>query len=260
MSHYSAHLGYQYTEVPLEARFHAAAAAGFTVVEHPAPYAMGVAAFGAAARAAGVGIAQIAAPSGDAAKGEKGFACLPERADAFAASLEEGIAAASTLDARYLHIMSGTAPGPLEAAQARWTETYVARIAEAADRAAAAGIAILIEPIDDGAMPGYFMNDPWFARDVLRRIARPNAFMLLDVFHAHNRGIDPVAFWRAAGDLVGHVHVADAPGRHEPGTGVIDYGAFFDELARTAYRGLVGCEYKPLGDTVAGLAFREAYA
>ncbi len=260
MPTYCAHLGFQFTELALPDRFAAAADSGFAWVEHPSPYGLGVAAFAERAAAAGLKVAQIAAPAGEASRGEKGFACLPDREEAFQASLVEGLRAARSLGARYLHLMSGVLPEECRGERSGLTALYSARIAAAADRAAQEGLSILIEPIDDGAVAGYFMNDPWFARDVLRSIARPNAFLLLDVFHAHNRGVDPVAFWEEAGDLVAHVQVADAPGRHEPGSGTIDFARFFSHIERAGYAGLIGCEYHPLGDTAEGLGWRENYA
>ncbi|WP_197918986.1 hydroxypyruvate isomerase family protein [Thiosulfatihalobacter marinus] len=260
MPEFCAHLGYLFTDVPLAARFDRAAKAGFDWVEHPAPYGFGVDAFATACRTHGLSVAQVAAPSGDAALGEKGFTCLEGRDNDFADSVQTGISAARTTGARFLHIMPGVIDPDTDDERARLRDLYSERLASAADDCAAAGVNILIEPIDNATVAGFYMNDPRFARDVLHQISRPNAFMLLDTFHAYNRGLDPVAFWQETHEMIGHIQIADAPGRHEPGTGEIDYAAFFDAVDGSAYVGVIGLEYKPAGDTLAGLDWRLRYA
>ncbi|MXU66035.1 hydroxypyruvate isomerase family protein [Oceanomicrobium pacificus] len=259
MPEFCAHLGYLFADRPLEERFERAAANGFRWVEHPAPYGFGVGAFANACRTHGLSVAQIAAPSGDPPRGEKGFACLEGREAAFRESVDRGLEAADRIGATFLHIMPGCIATDTDAERARLLPLYTERIAWAADRAAAAGQRILLEPIDNGAVPGFFLNDPRMARDLLATIDRDNAFMLFDSFHAVNRGLDPVAFWQQAGGMIGHIQIADAPGRHEPGSGTIDYAAFFRALDAGGYGGVVGLEYKPAGDTEAGLGWRDAY-
>jgi hydroxypyruvate isomerase len=94
----------------------------------------------------------------------------------------------------------------------------------------------------------------------MQEVGAGNLSMLLDTFHTANAGIDPVAFVREHAAAIGHVHVADLPGRHEPGSGKIDFPAFFDELERQGYAGAIGLEYVPAGETTAGLTWRDAYA
>lgn len=259
MPEFCAHLGYLFTEMPLAERFAAAKTAGFDWVEHPAPYAFGVDDFAKACADHGLQVAQIAAPAGDGALGEKGFACLAAREDDFVRSLHTGVDAALRISARFLHIMPGIIEPDTQEHRDRLRELYSSRIAMAADYAAANEVSILIEPINNDTIPGFYMNDPRFAAEVLNAIARPNAFMLLDVYHAVNRGLDPVAFWDRAGHLVGHIQIADAPGRHEPGSGKIDFAAFFAAIHASGYAGVVGLEYKPQAGTLDGLGWRAQF-
>lgn len=256
MPTFCAHLGYLYRHLPPADRPAAAAADGFAWVEQPDPYAMGVDAFADAVSAAGLRVAQVAAPAGDAARGEKGFACLPGRDAAFDQSLADGLDAAARLCCT-LHMMPGLLPDGETRDSLR--ALYVARLARAARAAEARGVTVLIEPIDDGAVPGFYMNDPAFAAAVLREIAHPSLRLLLDVYHAANRGHDLPRLIAATGDLIAHVQIADAPGRHEPGTGRIDFDAVFGALDAAGYAGVVGLEYVPSGDTSEGLAWRDRH-
>lgn len=116
------------------------------------------------------------------------------------------------------------------------------------------GKRLLIEPISRRTVPGYFMSDPERALEAADAIG-PNALLLFDVYHAKLGGLDPLAFIRSALPRIAHVHIADEPGRHEPGTGRLDFATLFRLLDDSGFNGLVGCEYVPTGRTEHGLGW-----
>jgi hydroxypyruvate isomerase len=247
---FSAHIGYLYAERPFRDRLIAARDAGFRAVEHPNPYSVPAADLAAWIDESGLSFVQLALPSGDAARGEKGMAALPGRRDEFRESVHVGIAYARRIGCLAVHAMAGIRPG--DVAEADLLAMYVANMREAADAARSAGLTLLIEPIGAATIADYFMSDAQAAVEAIGLIERDNVGLLFDVFHETNAGKDAAAFVRANGGLIHHVHIADHPGRHEPGSGRIDYTPVYDSLNAAAYRGFIGCEYIPAGSTEEG--------
>lgn len=256
MPRFCAHLGYLFTELPLEDRFTAARDAGFSAVEHPNPYPFGTTRFRDLLLSTGLGCQQIAAPAGDAEKGEKGFACLTARQADFRSSLNAGLVAARIIGAPMLHIM----PGILLEGESRagCRDTYVANLMWAANQCAEAGITGLIEPISDETVPGFYVNHPDFAAELIADIGSTSIRMLFDLYHAAVKDVDVLKFVSDHIDTIAHIQIADHPGRGEPGSGALDFTAFFALLDSLDYAGYVGCEYKPSGDTAATLGWMES--
>lgn len=257
MPQFCAHLGYLFTEVPLEDRFAAARDAGFSVVEHPNPYVFGATRFREMLSAHGLNCAQIAAPAGNVDKGEKGFACLAARQVDFRNSVDAGLEAALHIGAPLLHIMPGVLPVGINRESCR--DTYINNLSWAAKQCAGAGITGLIEPISDETVAGFYVNHPDFAAELIAEIGSTSIRMLFDVYHAAIKGIDAMQFMTDHLDTIAHVQIADHPGRSEPGSGALDFEAFFAHLDSIGYGGFVGCEYKPSGDTAATLSWMEPY-
>jgi hydroxypyruvate isomerase len=253
---YSAHLGYMFTEEPLEARFAAAAEAGFSAVEHPAPYAIPAARLARLLGDLGLTFVQMALPAGDPGKGEKGLACLPDRRVEFDASLVRGLDYAEEIGCRMVHMMAGVVPDG-STRDGVWP-IYAERLHRAAAAAAARGMTLLIEPIGIATIANYLLDDPYLGLRALDG-AGPNVRLLLDAFHCANAGIDPIRFVERHHRDIAHVHIADHPGRNEPGTGSFPFAALFAALARVRYRGHIGLEYIPAGETRAGLRWMKAH-
>lgn len=250
---YSAHIGYLFSELPFEARFAAARRCGFAAVEHPDIYDQSATEVARLLKHEQLAFAWTNLPSGDRPKGERGFTCRPEDADRFAESLERSLDFAAAIGCSFVHPMAGIRPEGVP--QSALWETYLKNMGTAADAAAKRGLTIVIEPLGAAAIPGYFMDSPEAAARAIAELKRPNVQVLLDVYHTLNCGQDPFAFVRSHGDLIGHVHIADHPGRHEPGTGTIDFESLYQSLDRAGYSGFIGCEYVPAGETEAGLGF-----
>jgi hydroxypyruvate isomerase len=248
---YSAHIGYLFAELPLADRFAAARRCGFAAVEHPDLYDQNVAEMARLLSQEQLAFAWTNLPSGDRAKGERGFASLPGAADRFGDSLERGLDLAEAIGSKSIHPMAGIRPDDVP--QSKLWGTYIENIGLAADMAAKRGITVVIEPLGEAAISGYFMDSPETAARALAELGRPNVKVLLDVYHSLNSGQDPFAFILSHSDLLGHVHIADHPGRHEPGTGSIDFNDLFLRLDQAGYSGFIGCEYVPAADTEGGL-------
>jgi hydroxypyruvate isomerase len=128
----------------------------------------------------------------------------------------------------------------------------------ALDLLAPHGVVVLIEPINSADLPGYFMHTVALARQVIAGIGYRHLKLLFDVYHLAKSGLDPVQAFRDSRRDIGHVQLADHPGRHEPDTGTIDFAALLQAAAETDYRGWFSAEYLPLGTTEAGLGWLDA--
>lgn len=228
----SAHIGYLFTDLPLRARPAAARAAGFDAVEHPAPFEIPAHELCDLLKDQGLYLAQMS--SGMGAEGEKGLAALPGREIEFRDAFSRALDYAEEVGSPYLHPMAGIRGDP-----AVYRSNIEAALRMTEDRFPA----VLIEAISAATVPGYTMATP----DDLLQIAMeyPGLRVLIDSFHVRACGQDPITILRNAGRAVGHVHVADYPGRHEPGTGSIDFDALLRALSEMGYAGAVGVEYVP---------------
>lgn len=252
----SGHCGFLFTELPLSERFAAAARAGFTAVEHPNLFAAPAREVAGWLEQAGVPLVQTGFPAGDAAKGEKGFAALPDRVAQYRATIEPTLDFVEELGCRMVHPMAGVRPAGI--ARERLWDTYLENLAFAADAAARRGMTVIVEPIGPGSIANYVIDDPLMAVEAIRLIGRDNVKLLFDAYHCVCLGQDPAALIRAHAPLIAHVQIADDPGRHEPGTGTIAFGPIFRALEEVGYAGHVGCEYHPATTTEAGLAWMRA--
>jgi hydroxypyruvate isomerase len=254
----SAHLGYLFTELAYDDRFCAARDYGFRAIEHPAPYNVPAADLAQRLSETGLTYTQFAMPSGDAAAGEKGIAIFPERRSEFRAGVATALDYAERIGVSLVHVMAGVLP-PAQRTQDHW-ECYLENLEFAADAASPRGIQILVEAMSKGAVPDYFIEVPDTAARAIAEIGRMNVKILLDIFHSVASELDPVEQIRRHRDHIAHVHIADYPGRHEPGTGQVDFRSICQELDSGGYRGLLGCEYIPLQSTVEGLGwFRQPF-
>lgn len=251
----NAHLGYQFTEfAPLD-RFAQAARAGFRAVEWPAIYPYDPSWLREIIDTLSLQWIQVTLPFGDTRKGEKGLAALPGREDEFIRGLREAIHYATVLGARWIHPMAGVVSDWDEIARM----TYLKNIRRAVEEAADYGLGTLIEVIGDGEVPGYAMCNYERADQVVNEIGSDSLRLLLDTYHAQIVSGDAIGVVTNWAGRIGHVQIADVPGRHEPGTGNIDFDRFFAVLESTGYDGWVGCEYKPVNGTLPGLAYLRRY-
>jgi hydroxypyruvate isomerase len=252
MPKFAANLSFLFTELPFAERFAKAAAAGFTGVEYLFPYEHAPHDIAEWLRDNDLEQVLFNLPAGDWAAGERGLACLPQRHGEFAESVERALEYAVVLDCPSVHCMAGLAPRGFS--EAELEASYLANLRYAADRLATVGVTVMIEPINSRIdMPGYWLDDLRRGFRLLEAIDRPNVKLQYDIYHAQIMAGDLARTLETNIGRIGHVQIADNPGRHEPGTGEINYPFLFGLLDRLGYGGWVGCEYKPLTSTQAGL-------
>ena len=252
MPKFAANLSFLFADVSFPERFQRAAAAGFKGVEFISPYDYPAHDVAEWLRAAELEQVLFNFGLGDWAAGERGLACLPHRQGEFAESVELALDYAMVLDCQQLHCMAGLRPP--DVAEAELEATYIANLRYAADRLATIGATLMIEPINSRIdMPGYWLDSVEKGFCLLDAVHRSNVKLQYDIYHAQIIAGDLARTLERHIDQIGHIQIADNPGRHEPGTGEINYPYLFNLLDKLGYSGWVGCEYKPLGTTEDGL-------
>jgi hydroxypyruvate isomerase len=258
MPKFAANLTMLFTETGFLDRFGAAARAGFDAVEYLFPYEYDKAAL--RDRLTEHELKQVLhnLPGGTWAAGERGIACLPDRTAEFESGVDRAIEYATALGCARVNCLAGIKPPNVGADAAR--QTFIRNLRYAAPRLEAAGIALLIEAINTRDVPGFFLSGTPQALDIMAAVGSKNLFLQLDMYHMHMMGEDLAQTIKDNRPSIAHMQLADAPGRHEPGTGVIDYPALFDLIDRVGYVGWIGCEYNPLTSTEQSLQWRPASA
>ncbi|HEY0200626.1 MAG TPA: 2-oxo-tetronate isomerase [Burkholderiaceae bacterium] len=268
MPRFAADLSFLYQDLPFLDRFEAAAHDGFEAVEYLAPYAFDAVEIAARLRAHGLRQVLFNAPpsGGDAAqaatawqRAERGIACLPGREAEFRAGFALALAYADALDCPHIHVMAGLAPPGAD--HAALHATYAANLRWAATEAAQAGRGVLIEPINPRDMPGYLLQRQDQAHAVLDAVDAPNLRVQMDLYHCQIVEGDLSTRLRQylPTGRVGHIQTASVPGRNEPGTGEVNDSHVFNLIDMLGYTGWIGCEYRPLVGTRAGLGWMAPY-
>jgi len=258
MPKFSANLSMLFTEAPFLDRFGLAAKAGFEAVEFLFPYAFSAQEIKQRLDAHGLKLVLHNLPAGDWEAGERGIACLPDRTDEFRSGVARAIEYATTLGVPQLNCLAGKAP--IGADDAVLRKTFVANLKFAAAELKKTGLKQLIEPINTYDIPGFFLNRTAQAIGILDEVGADNAFVQYDIYHAQRMEGELAATMQKHLARIGHIQLADNPGRNEPGSGEINYPFLFAHLDRIGYRGWIGCEYKPATTTEAGLGWRQKLA
>jgi len=253
----AANLTMLFNEVGFLDRFGRAAASGFTGVEYLFPYDYDRHLLADLLHQHNLTQALHNLPAGNWTAGERGIACHPDRVDEFAAGVDSAIEYATALGCRQVNCLAGITPPNVDEQEVR--STFVENLRFAAGRLAKARIKLLIEPINTRDIPGFFLNRTRQAVDIIRAVGSDNLFLQYDVYHMQIMEGDLASTIERHLPLIAHVQVADPPGRHEPGTGEINFGFLFDLLDQLGYSGWVGCEYKPAAGTEDGLAWARPF-
>lgn len=253
----SAHLAYLFTDRPLPERVAAARHAGFDAVEHPSPFEIDAETMTRLLRDEGLSFTQLTIGFGDQSKGEKGIGTIPGREADLRESMQVSLDYAEAVGCGLVHMMAGPAGGGAEdgAGRDRAWKTYRANLELVAEQARKRNLRVLVEPISASGIPGYLLDNVEDAMAVSDAVDPRTVFILLDTFHAAASGLDAPAFIRANAARIGHVHIADHPGRHEPGTGAIDFDAVRTALRDSSWQGALGFEYKPRAGTEDGMGW-----
>ena len=253
MLRFAANLTMLFTEVPFLDRFERAAKAGFKAVEFLFPYPFAAADIRSRIDANGLQIVLHNLPAGDWDAGERGIACLPDRVAEFREGVPKAIEYAKALGVPQLNCLVGKTPAG--AAPDAVRRTLVENLRFAAGELKKAGIRLVAEPINTFDIPGFYLNRTPQALELFDEVGSDNLFLQYDIYHMQRMEGELAATMARHLDRIGHIQLADNPGRNEPGTGEIDYTFLFAHLDRIGYKGWVGCEYKPATTTEAGLGW-----
>ncbi|NOT69738.1 MAG: hydroxypyruvate isomerase [Hyphomicrobium sp.] len=253
MPKFSANLTMLFNEVPFLDRFGAARKAGFKGVEYVSPYDCYPGDIADRLKANRLNQVLFNLPVGDWSAGERGIAIFEHRQAEFRDGVERAIRYAKALDCAQVNCLAGIAPQGADPKVLR--ATLVENLQFAASALDSEGIRLLIEPINTRDMPGFYLNTTQQALDLIADAGSPNLFVQYDAYHMHIMEGDALATISRALGLIRHVQIADSPGRHEPGTGEIDYPALLKHLDALGYDGWVGAEYKPAAATADGLGW-----
>jgi hydroxypyruvate isomerase len=249
---FSANVGLLWPDRPLPQRLEAAARAGFRAVEMHFPYDVAAAEVAAVARRGELTLLGINTAPGDPARAERGLGALPGRERDFQGAMDQSIEYCLACGARAIHVMAGdVAPPQRQHARAVFTDNL--RVASI--KAAAHGLTLLLEPLNPRDNPGYFYATLAEAVALIEELALANIKLQFDVYHVAISEGDVLTKLERYMPLIGNVQIAAVPTRAEPDEGEIAYRAIFASLDALGYAGWVGCEYRPRGDTDAGLGW-----
>ena len=255
MPRFAANLTMLFNELPFLDRFEAAAKAGFKAVEFLFPYPYPVAEIKDRLSANRLELVLHNLPAGDWDGGERGIACLPDRVAEFRDSVALAIEYGRALGVPRINCLAGKTPGGVSAEALR--DTFVANLRYAAAELQRANIKLLIEPINTFDIPGFYLNRTAQALSIIDEVGSANLFVQYDIYHAQRMEGELIATMTKQLARIGHIQLADNPGRNEPGTGEINYERVFAALDQIGYKGWIGCEYKPEAGTEAGLGWLE---
>lgn len=255
MTQFSANLSMLFNEVPFMDRFEAAAKAGFKAVEFLFPYAYDAGEIRQQLDRNGLALVLHNLPAGDWDAGERGIACHPDRVTEFREGVSQVIHYATALGVPQVNCLAGKTP--VGVTDAVLHKTLIENLRFAAAKLKKEGLRLLIEPINTFDIPGFYVSRTAQALDILDEVGADNAYVQYDIYHAQRMEGELAATMQKHLSRIGHIQLADNPGRNEPGTGEINYAFLFAHLDRIGYQGWIGCEYKPATTTHAGLDWRQ---
>lgn len=255
MPRFAANLSMLWQELGPYDRFAAAATAGFTHVEMLFPHELDASRLEATLARHGLEMVLFDPAAGDWAGGERGTLALPGRELESIQAVRNAIELAQRIGTRRLNTLVGVLPATVSVDQAE--ATAVSNLRQLAPLAEGAGIMLLVEALNSIDAPGYWPCTVAEAAQLVEKVDLPNVRLQLDQYHAAMAGEDALACLEAHFPRIGHVQIADVPGRHEPGTGTEPIAEFLQALDRLGYEGFVGLEYRPLIDTASSLRWLE---
>jgi hydroxypyruvate isomerase len=243
----AANISTLFRELPLLERFEAARRRGFDAVEMQFPYGETAQALARAAQGAALRAVLINAPAHPL-----GIAGRAELQGVFRSHLPQIAEYAAALGAKCVHVLAGRVDSAAE--RGLCLRVYEENLLCAAEFLHPHGIRVLIEPLNAADAPGYLLDSFDLAREVLAHCGDAIGLQF-DVYHAARMGLDPIAQLDRVRALVHHVQFADAPGRHEPGTGSVPFEALVKSILAGRYEGWLGAEYLPLRSTEESLGW-----
>ncbi|CAM5191122.1 Hydroxypyruvate isomerase OS=Castellaniella defragrans OX=75697 GN=HNR28_003378 PE=3 SV=1 [Castellaniella defragrans] len=254
----AANLSMLFTELDFPDRFQAAAKAGFKGVEYLFPYAYDKHDLAGHLKANGLVQVLHNLPAGNWEAGERGIACHPDRVDEFKEGIAKAIPYAQALGCPQVNCLAGKTPAGVDAGAVE--ATLVSNLRYAANELKKAGIRLVMEPLNDFDTPGFYLTHTAQAVDLIRKVGSDNLKVQYDIYHMQRMEGELASTLAKNLASIGHIQLADNPGRHEPGTGEINYAWLLRHIDAIGYTGWIGCEYKPATHTEDGLGWIKALA
>ena len=257
MPQFVANLTMLFSDLPFLERFAAARLAGFTAVEYLFPYDYPAEQIKEQLSTNGLKQVLFNLPCGNWGAGERGLAASPDRVEEFRAGVSQALAYAQVLGEPRLNCLSGKrVPGYSD--EEHWN-TLVSNVRFASEALQDAKLMLMVEAINHFDISGFFLNRTEQVAQLIEAVNMPNVFIQYDVYHAQREEGELTATLRKYLKIIGHIQIADNPGRHQPGTGEINYPFLFNEIDRLGYGGFIGLEYVPDPDTMTSLAWVKDY-
>jgi hydroxypyruvate isomerase len=257
MPRFAANLTMLFNEDPFLNRFALARVGGFRAVEFLFPYAFSKEEIKSQLNTYALELVLHNIPAGDWDAGERGIACHPDRVEEFRSGVARAIEYAKYLNVRQLNCLAGKATAGVDSQVLH--DTLVDNLKYSAKLLAKENIKLLIEPINTFDIPGFYLSNTQQAIEIMDEVGSDNLYLQYDIYHAQRMEGEIANTIKKYLKRIAHIQIADNPGRNEPGTGEINYDFIFDFLDRIGYQGWIGCEYKPLKNTAAGLDWMHCY-
>jgi len=253
----AANISMLFTEVDFLQRFAAAANWGFTGVECWSPFEYPRELIAEVLEETNLSQVLFNLPSGDWDGGERGIACHPDRVEEFQDGVGKAIDYAQALGCKQVNCLAGIVPVGVDFEDLKIT--MVTNLKFAAAKLAENGIRLLVEPINTRDIPGFFLNNTASALSIIDMVNSSNIRLQYDIYHMQIMEGDIIPTIQANLSIIGHIQLADTPGRNEPGTGEINYPFVLNAIDDMDYSGWIGCEYKPATITADGLSWASRY-
>ncbi len=257
MPEFSANLSMLFKEVEFLDRFDRAAAAGFKGVEFLFPYEWDKDELAERLQRNSLQLVLHNLPAGDWSSGERGLTSLVDRVDEFQQGVARAIDYATALSCPRVNCLAGIPPVTQD--RDRTFETMVSNVRYAAEETGKNGIKLIVEAINSDDMPGFYLNTTRQVVDFLKAVDHPNAAIQYDIYHMQIMEGNLIKTIRQNLEKIEHMQLADVPGRHEPGTGEINFANLFEAIDDMGYEGWIGCEYVPSGSTEQSLGWLKDY-
>ena len=245
---FSANTGYLWKELPFFDRIKMAKLHGFNSLEfHDEPHEENLAELKKLLSDSALNVNGMNVRMGDTF----GCAAIPDQSDKAKNEIKDAITIAEDLGAKALHILSGVTENNQNS-----TNRFISNLKFALDNSK---IFILIEPVCEEQLPGYFLRTIDQAAAIIDKIQHPRLKIMFDCYHVYKESGDLVENFTNHADKVGHIQIAAAENRAEPLPGVLDFNHIVPEFKRLGYRGAFGCEYRPASSTESGLSWRDPF-
>ena len=247
MIKFAANLSMLFTEVPFMERFSLARDAGFSFVEYMFPYDFRAKDIKEKLDSNHLKQILFNLPAGNWIAGDRGIAAQPRRIEEFRNGVSQAIRYALELDVRQINCQVGKRVLTYDYEE-QWA-VLVDNVRYAADMLHENGLRLVIEPINHFDIPGFLLNQTKDVLKLLDEVGRENVFLQYDVYHAQREEGEIVTTLRQQIHKIAHIQIADNPGRHQPGTGEINYSFILKEIESLHYDGYIGLEYVPIPDS-----------